>query len=61
MSRNVFWYLGIFYLVLWAACVGVAVFDGGFAVGFAAVAVAQILAIPAGVSLCAMLAVFFLD
>jgi hypothetical protein len=61
MSKNAFWLLGILYLVLWAVCVGVAVFDGGIAVGFAAVAVAQILAIPAGISLCAMLAVFFLD
>ena len=61
MSKHVFWFLGIFYFVLWAACVGVAVFDGGIAFGFAAIAVAQILAIPAGISLCAMLAIFFLD
>ena len=60
MSKHAFWFLGIFYLALWAACVGVAVFDGGISAGFAAVAVAQILAIPAGISLCAMLAIFFL-
>lgn len=49
--------LVLFYVVLWAACVGVAVFSGGFGLLSAAVAVADTLAMSmcmSGLALCAV-------